>query len=60
MWKKGILCRGEQRARGDIKQEVRRDEMVWVYRGGGIAQRGKGTAKRCTVRRTRKHSKREG
>jgi len=34
--------------------------MVWVYREGGIAQRGKGTTKQHTVRRTGKHSKREG
>jgi len=45
MQKKGISCRGEQRARGDIKQEVRKDEMVWMYREGGVAQRGKGVAK---------------
>jgi len=34
--------------------------MVWVYREGGTAQRGKGIAKQCMVRRTGKHSKRGG
>jgi len=31
-----------------------------VYRGGGIAQRGKGAAKWCIARRAEKHSKRGG
>jgi len=60
MWKKRMSCKGEQRARGDIKQEVRRDEIVWMYRRNSMAQRDKGIAKRHMVRRTRKHSKRGG
>jgi len=57
---KGMSCKEEQRARGDIKQEVKRDEIVWVYREGGTAQRSKGVAKWHMVRRTGKRSKREG
>jgi len=34
-------------------------KVVWVYRGGSTAQRGKGAAKWRTVRKTRKCSKRE-
>jgi len=55
-----MSCKGEQRARGDIKQEVRRDEIVWVYRRNSMAQRDKGVVKRYMVRRTGKHSKRGG
>jgi len=60
MQQKGMSCRGEQRARSDIKQEVRRNEMVRVYGGGSAAQKGKGAAKQHMVRRTRKCSKRGG
>jgi len=38
MQQKGMSCREEQRARGDIKQEIRRDKIVWVYRGGGTVK----------------------
>ena len=55
-----MLYKGEQRTRGDIKQEVRRDEIVWVYKEGSTAQRGKDAAKQHIVKRTRKCSKREG
>jgi len=42
--------------------EIEKVELVWMQRedrgGDGTAQRGKGAARQCTVRRTGKCSKR--
>jgi len=61
MWNMGGVdkrdaIRKKTKDRGDQGQT----KVVWVYREGSAAQRGKGTAKWHMVRRTRKHSKREG
>jgi len=57
--RKGVAYRRQPGARGDPLLEVERVKLVWMQRKGGTAQRGKGAAERCTVRRTRKHSKRK-
>jgi len=59
MQRKGISCRRQPGARGDPLLEVKRVKLVWMQRGGGTAQRGKGVAERHTIRRTGKRSKEE-
>jgi len=38
----------------------RRDEMVWLYRKGGMLQRGKSTIKQYMAKRAGTHTKRGG
>jgi len=62
--RKGVSCRRQPGARSDPLLEVERIKLVWMQREdrreGSAAQRGKSTAKRRTVRRTGKRSKRGG
>ena len=62
--REGVSCRRQPGARSNPLLEMERIKLVWMQREdrgeGGAAQRGKSAAKRRTVRRTRKRSKREG
>jgi len=62
VWRKRVSCKRQLGARSDPLLEVERIKLVWMQREdrreGGAAQRGKSTAKQCTVRRTGKRSKR--
>jgi len=59
--RKGISCRKQLGEKSDPLLEVERIKLVWMQREdrgrGGMAQRGKSAAKRHTVRRTGKCSK---
>jgi len=59
VWRKGVSCRRQPGARGDPLLEMERVKLMWMQRGGGVAQRGKGAVERRTVRRTGKRSKEE-
>ena len=62
--RKEVSCRRQLEARSDPLLEVERIKLVQMQREdkgeGGAAQRGKSAAKRRTVRRTGKCSKRGG
>jgi len=57
--RKRVSCRRQPGTRGDPLLEVERVKLVWMQRGSGAAQRGKGAAEQRTVRRTGKHSKKK-
>jgi len=57
--RKGVSCRRQPGAKGDPLLEVEKVKLVWMQRRGGAAQRGKGTAEQCMIRRTGKRSERE-
>jgi len=62
--REGVSCRRQLGARSDPLLKVERIKLVWMQREdrgkSGVAQRGKSAAKRCTVRRIGKRSKRGG
>jgi len=61
VWREKVSCRRQPGARSDPFLEVERIKLVWMQREnrgeGSAAQRGKSAAKRHTVRRTGKYSK---
>jgi len=57
VWTKRVLYRREQRTRSDLRQAKIVQIPEEKKEKSSMAQRGKDTAKQCTVRRTRKHSK---
>jgi len=60
MWRKGMSCGRQQGTGSDLQKEIGRNEVVWMYREGSMAQRDKSAAEWHIVKRTKKYSKRGG
>ena len=55
-----MSCGRQQGTGSDLQKEIERNEVVWMYREGSMAQRDKSAAEWHIVKRTKKCSKRGG